>query len=203
MIEFGPKMAEGGSVSSTANNTYEEPNTAVIHGKRYRTVTIDGKVWMAENYAAPVGIPNPKGMPVSMARWDYADSVLYNAPVVRWLASSPPAGWHIPSYSEWKALFAAVGGESVAGGKLKSTSGWTEQNGTDDYGFNGKPCGYRVGVESGVEGDVINKGSGTSAYWWHLTFGTAYFYNDSTGAGVSEGRGADPYWAHSIRLVKD
>lgn len=197
-------MADGGSVSSTANYTYEEPNTAVINGKRYKTTTIDGKVWMAENYTAAVGSHNPSTMPSGAAYWDYADSVLYNAQAVKRIITNPPSGWHIPSLSEWMALFTVAGGTNAAGGKLKSTSGWTNQNGTDDYGFNGKPCGYRYGG--------VNRNSGTEATWWdsnsidvvEVGYGTVTFYNNAPSCGVAqEGSGDNNNYAHSIRLVKD
>ena len=55
-----------------------------------------------------------------------------------------PEGWHLPSDNEWKYLWALVGGTSVAGAKLKSTSGWyNDGNGTDSFGFAVLPAGYR------------------------------------------------------------
>lgn len=55
-----------------------------------------------------------------------------------------PEGWHVPTQSEFGALFKKVGGVKVAGSKLKSTSGWTENaNGMDAIGFNAIPSGYR------------------------------------------------------------
>ncbi|MBQ1646878.1 MAG: hypothetical protein II047_00155, partial [Bacteroidales bacterium] len=37
-----------------------------------------------------------------------------------------PEGWHLPTYNEYETLFRYVGGMSVAGKMLKSTSGWEE-----------------------------------------------------------------------------
>jgi uncharacterized protein (TIGR02145 family) len=39
-----------------------------------------------------------------------------------------PDGWHIPTDAEWTALTDTLGGISVAGGKLKSTTNWTTPN---------------------------------------------------------------------------
>ena len=55
-----------------------------------------------------------------------------------------PAGWHLPTQPEWETLFAAVGGKSTAGEKLKSASGWSSSgNGTDDYSFAALPADSR------------------------------------------------------------
>lgn len=55
-----------------------------------------------------------------------------------------PSGWHLPSNTEWETLFDVVGGISVAGKKLKSTSGWRNSgNGDDVFGFAVLPAGYR------------------------------------------------------------
>ena len=55
-----------------------------------------------------------------------------------------PEGWHLPTNAEFKTLFTAVGGQSTAGKKLKSTSGWNSSgNGTGAYSFSALPAGYR------------------------------------------------------------
>lgn len=53
-----------------------------------------------------------------------------------------PDGWHMPDSTEWETLFIAVGGQSIAGKMLKSTSGWNNSgNGTDAFGFSALPVG--------------------------------------------------------------
>jgi uncharacterized protein (TIGR02145 family) len=58
-----------------------------------------------------------------------------------------PSGWHVPSDTEWTTLTTELGGESVAGGKMKSigTAYWSSQStGTDNSsGFSALPGGYR------------------------------------------------------------
>jgi len=55
-----------------------------------------------------------------------------------------PVGWHIPTDTEWTTLITYLGGESVAGGKMKSTSGWYNNgNGSNSSGFTALPGGYR------------------------------------------------------------
>ena len=49
-----------------------------------------------------------------------------------------PEGWHLPTQTEWNTLFTTVGGKSIAGEMLKSTS----INGRDAYSFSALPAGY-------------------------------------------------------------
>jgi uncharacterized protein (TIGR02145 family) len=70
-----------------------------------------------------------------------------------------PVGWHIPSEAEWTTLTDYVGGLSIAGKRLKSTSGWSSNgNGEDKHGFAALPGG------SGRSGSFSNVGN--SGYWW-------------------------------------
>ncbi|MCC5924875.1 MAG: hypothetical protein JJT77_13915, partial [Crocinitomicaceae bacterium] len=53
-----------------------------------------------------------------------------------------PDGWHLPSYAEWTRLIDYLGGEDLAGYKMKSKSGWKNGgNGSDLSGFSGHPSG--------------------------------------------------------------
>jgi len=58
-----------------------------------------------------------------------------------------PTGWHIPSDAEWTSLTTYLGGESVAGGKMKEagTTHWYAPNtdATNSSGFTTLPGGYR------------------------------------------------------------
>jgi uncharacterized protein (TIGR02145 family) len=72
-------------------------------------------------------------------------------------------GWRLPSTQEWEILVTTAGGSSVAGKKLKATSGWNYNgNGTDDYNFSALPGGYRF-----IDGSFRNVGS--YGYWWTVT----------------------------------
>ena len=67
-----------------------------------------------------------------------------------------PEGWHLPSLEEWEDLIKAVGGESTAGVKLRSKTGWKEYSGInneDAFGFSALPAGNRDGDGNyGLEG---------------------------------------------------
>lgn len=102
--------------------------------------------------------------------------VLYN-----WNAAimqACPTGWHLPDTTEWNKLVNYIGGNTVAGMKLKSISGWTTDPyigiGTDSYGFSALPSGYYGGSDfnSALYG----------GYWWSATEnGATYAYNRSMG----------------------
>ena len=49
---------------------------------------------------------------------------LYNWYAVNDYRGLAPAGWHVPTDEEWTVLSTYLGGDAVAGKKMKSTSGW-------------------------------------------------------------------------------
>ncbi|MGM9985270.1 MAG: fibrobacter succinogenes major paralogous domain-containing protein, partial [Fibrobacter intestinalis] len=87
-------------------------------GKTYRTVEIGKQVWMAENLNYE--------MDGSYCYDNEATNCQKYGRLYTWAAAMQacPEGWHLPSEAEWETLITAVGGEDVAGLKLKSTSGW-------------------------------------------------------------------------------
>jgi uncharacterized protein (TIGR02145 family) len=74
-----------------------------------------------------------------------------------------PDGWHLPSHAEWVALSDFLGGENVAGGKLKeeSTANWTDPNtgATNESGFSAVPSGFRRD-----DGSFMGQG-GEGTFW--------------------------------------
>ena len=131
-------------------------------GNVYQTVKIGNQWWMAENLrtthyydgtAIPLSIVTK-----TVSADDYKDYFLYpnndvnNVPtyglLYSWSVTTKksllPDGWVLADTTAWAELAAYVGGKSIAGGKLKSTSViWTAPNSsaTDDYGFNAIPAG--------------------------------------------------------------
>ena len=165
-----------------------------IDGNVYNTVTIGTQVWMAENlnttkYNDGTAIPN---ITVN-ATWaalttgaysDYENNAvnsttygrLYNWYVVDNNASTKvasnggknvcPTGWHVPTVAEFTTLSTYLGGDAVAGGKLKETgtTHWSSPNtgATNVTGFTALPGGRRD-----LDGSfyyIFNGG-----FWWATT----------------------------------
>jgi uncharacterized protein (TIGR02145 family) len=104
-------------------------------GNAYKTITIGGKTWMAENLNYQTDHSwcyggNDYGCPVCGRHYDW------NAAM-----TACPPGWHLSTRQEWDELVEMAGGKRVAGKKLKSRDFW---NGADEYGFSALPCGAYV-----------------------------------------------------------
>ena len=114
-----------------------------------------------------------------------------------------PESWHLPDTTEWKALFAAVGGSSTAGSELKSQTGWRAYSGftnEDAFGFSALPAGYRYG-----SGNYNYEGY--SAYFWSSTESGsdgAYYMNLYYSYGDSAYLDSDgKFHGFSVRCLKD
>ena len=75
-----------------------------------------------------------------------------------------PDGWHIPTDEEYILLTDYLGGETIAGGKMKEEGleHWNSPNegATNESGFTGLPGGYR----GSIDGAYSNIGG--SGYFW-------------------------------------
>jgi len=91
---------------------------------------------------------------------------LYNWYAVSDRRGLAPKGLHIPDNEEWKILADCLGGEKVAGGKLKAKPSWDSPNigATDSCMFSGLPGGLR-------DYDGTFNGLGSSAGWWTASAG--------------------------------
>lgn len=146
-------------------------------GYTYPTVILgNGQEWMAENlrttqYNNGTDIP----LVTDQQQWSSNFDLITTNPMMcwynndeaantannvgalyNWFAVSPlyngnrnvcPVGWHVPTNAEWTLLTDYLGGEFVAGGKMKSTGTqyWLSPNAgaTNESGFSALPAGYR------------------------------------------------------------
>jgi uncharacterized protein (TIGR02145 family) len=125
---------------------------------------------------------------------------LYNWCAVNDPRGLAPNGYHIPTDEEWTILSDYLGGESEAGTKMKSTSGWKNNgNGTNSSGFSGLPGGFRSYNGSF---DYI----GSYGYWWRSAGSST---NDAWARGLNYGNGnvnRSGYYKESgfsVRCLKD
>ena len=143
-----------------------DPNAITdIDGNIYTSVTIGTQVWMVENlkttrYSDGTSIP----LVTDNVQWEQLTSPGYcwqlNDPAANksaygalynWFAVNTgklaPDGWHVPSDAELTILIDFLGGESVAGGKMKEagTAHWQSPNtgASNSSGFTALPGGYR------------------------------------------------------------
>ena len=114
-----------------------------------------------------------------------------------------PSGWHLPSDAEWTQLTDYLGGESVAGGKLKETgtTHWLSPNtgATNETGFTALPGGYRY--DNGPFSDI-----GYSGYWWSATEGStdyAWYRNMYYSSYVVDSYLNGKELGFSVRCVRD
>ncbi|GBU20423.1 hypothetical protein R80B4_00301 [Fibrobacteres bacterium R8-0-B4] len=172
-------------------------------GQKYRTVTIGGKMWMAQN------LNYQKGM-----SWCYDDNNSYCGKYGRlydWPAAKKacPKGWHLPSREEWNALVSAAGG-NIADESQVSTSGWS--NRTVTYGFSALPGGFRSYVQNVRNGMYVDDGTfqdvGKRGLWWtaysKTLSGKAYYRNVNFDgySGVGE-YNVDVTYGLSVRCIAD
>lgn len=142
-------------------------------GRSYDVIKIGGLTWFAENLNfVTEGSVCPEGDNRNCDRYGR----LYTWDDAR---VACPGGWHLPDSADFASLVAEAGGAdfssgmAVAGEKLKSTGGWFKKgNGTDAFGFNALPAGYRGAVYEGEGGALAGgtyDGIGGYAYFWSAT----------------------------------
>ena len=173
-------------------------------GQSYDIVQIGPQTWMAENLNYEIeGSACPEGDKRNCSKYGR----LYT-----WKAAQKacPEGWHLPDSADFEQLIASAAGTdlasgmAVAGEKLKSTSGWFKKgNGSDEFGFNALPAGYRLGGSESAPGKF--DGIGGYAHLWSATEtadGLAYYLllDFSSKAAKLSAFGKDE--ARSVRCVK-
>ena len=189
-----------------------------IDGNIYGTVTIGTQVWMSENLKTtkyrngdPISkvTDNTWGNLTSGAYcWENNDVInnfVYGA-LYNWYAVNDtvrkiaPLGWHVATADEWTTLTNFLGGDIVAGGKLKESgpTHWGNSNtGTDDVGFTALPGGYR---------STIFCYFGAHGYFWTSTNGMYRIIHGDTDV-VEDSAPVNPYYGKttgfSVRCVKD
>ena len=120
---------------------------------------------------------------------------LYNWYAVVDARGLAPGGWHVPTDEEWTVLSTFLGGEAVAGKKMKSTSGWNSYttggsktcpncaNWNAEYRKK-VPCHTCKDTRSVAAPKVSHVGNGTnSCGFTGLPGGYRFFYGDFSDVG--------------------
>ena len=213
-----------------------------VDGTTYGSVVLNGKEWMNKNlevstYRNGDVIPQvtdlTQWVTSTTGAWCYYENDTANGPIYgklyNWYAvhdsrGLAPAGWHIPTDTEWSDLATFLGGEIVAGSKLKedsTTSTWdvSTNYATNQSGFTAVPAGtgylnYHLAppvVPAAPDPTLADlfKGKTKVTYWWSsTTTGSAasdivWSRNVNSSSNQLVRNGVIKSSALSVRCVKD
>ena len=216
----GNSLASSNEISFTTSNSSITTVTDV-NGNTYQLVTICNQTWTKTNlntskYRNGDDIPQVTNAStwanLETGAWCYYAHTTSNGTtygkLYNWFAVTDPrglapVGYHIPSDTEWTTLTTCLGGETVAGGKMKEigTTHWTtpNTNATNNSGFTGLPGGY-------INYNADFKDIGIIGSWWSSSAALIpyawprYLFYDS----VYVGKGSiSKQEGFSVRCVRD
>ncbi len=190
-----------------------------IEGNIYSIVRIGDQLWMGENLKTTTyndGAPIPleendmvwNTFSTSAYCWFDNNKTIYGdtyGALYNWYSVNTnklcPVGWHVPTDEEWNTLVDFLGGEDVAGGKLKESgySHWNSPNeGADNSsGFTGLPGGSRSDLFHSL---------GDGGRWWSSTqfddtnawaLSIGYTYANASRYNFTKNNG------YSVRCIRD
>lgn len=198
-----------------------------IDGNVYQTITIGTQVWMKENlkvthfrngdsipYVTDFNVWNDMTTPACCSYNNDINNghnmgLLYNNFTVHDDRKIAPEGWHIASDEEWQTLIGFLGGDHVAGGKLKEAglSNWSTPNtgATNESGFTALPSGVRafnqnfmyIGYNTFFWTTTLENNSGLIEAIYRI------LRHDSNGIGRNEASSYSQRSGYSVRCIKD
>ena len=202
--------AYGADVSFTTEQATTSPDVVTIGTQIWQSKNLDVVTYRNGDIIPQVADRNAWGQLTTGAWCWYANNSangttygrLYNWYAVNDPRGLAPAGYHIPTEAEWTTLTNFLGGASIAGGKMKSTTNWQNPNtgATNSSGFMGLPGGYRA-----TPNEDFNQLGVVGKFWSSTGFdpslasslnlgnnsGEIYWILDSKGLGAS------------VRCIKD
>lgn len=189
-------------------------------GNLYHTVKIGNQTWMVENLKTTkfndgTDIPNVTdgyqwiGLSTPGYCWannNIQNKAVYGALYNHYAVSTgklAPAGWHVPTESDWMTLAIYLGGLNGSGSALKEvgTSHWNYPNSdaTNSTGFLALPGGYR----STSYGNYVNMGSWGCFWSATVTNGKAWRAILTNVNGVFDYMPDGFGYGFSVRCIKD
>ncbi len=192
-----------------------------IDGNVYHSITIGTQTWMVENLKVTKYSNGEKISNITdYSQWSeltlgaYCDYLnvatnsdlyghIYNWNAVNDNRKIAPKGWHVATEVDWTTLFNYLGGNNVAGGKMKEEGKdrweYPNSNATNESGFTALPSGVRS--SNGEFGSIER-----SCTWWADTK-----YNESNAICYSldysdakvERNDNEKTFGFSVRCIKD
>jgi len=212
-----------GLVNILANSCKKEEEIITdVEGNVYTSVTIGTQVWMVENLKTTkysngdlIGTTDPATLDISAEaapkyQWAYngnESNVNTYGRLYTWYAVTDtrnvcPTGWHVPTDEEWTILTTYLGGEDIAGGKLKEigTTHWSTPNtgATNETGFTALPSGNRSSDAYYHAGESDCLWSSTEAFQAFTYTRSMYCYSSNI-ARYSESK----QYGFSVRCLRD
>ena len=203
----------------TFTTTATSQTVTDIDGNTYDTVHIGNQIWFKQNLkttryrnggSIPYVLGNATWVALTTGAWSNYDHDAANDPIYgklyNWYTTLGdtlcPTGWGVPTDAEWTTLTTYLGGESVAGGKMKSigTTYWNSPNtgATNESGFSALPGGYRL------SGSFFNI-RGYAFFWSATEVATSSAWNRllyNIDGGLSRSSGIKSVGS-SVRCLKD
>ena len=155
-------------------------------GNVYKTIVIGDQEWMAENLNTSIyrngesiltGLDDATWSTTNSGAWAYYNNDSINAcpygKLYNWYTCVDsrelcPTGWRVPNDSDWTTLTNHLGGETEAGGKMKSYGNYVDGTGlwfspnaeaTNSSGFSAVPGGFRSSISG------FDYFTGDGKYW--------------------------------------
>jgi uncharacterized protein (TIGR02145 family) len=184
-----------GAPTSNTNVNFAFTRCKDIDGNNYSTVAIGNQLWMADNLKTTRYNDGVAIQLVTDTSWNYLstpaycwydnDELNYKNPygaLYNWYTifyglfdnrNLCPTNFHLPTDAEWTILTDFLGGNEVAGGKMKSTGTLNSLDGywyapntgaTDESGFIALPGGFRYDGQYSIFSDM-----GYYGHWWTAT----------------------------------
>ncbi len=195
--------------------------TVYYEGQTYNTVQIGNQCWFRENLNVGTMISGVleqtnngikekycfDNSPINCTTYGglYQWDEMMQYTTVSGTIGLCPTGWHIPTHAELIVITNFLGGETVAGGKMKEegTLHWDPPNtgATNESGFTALPGGerrenpYFLGLSQ--QGVFWSSTEGAQNWWAYI----GYLYHDN--ASMLNNLGDYKIWGLSVRCLRD